>query len=115
MNRSRWIRKISDSDWLPLSSPWITITTTDREPGNFITQVTGCSNRWAEVAKIGPVLSALAEIGHFKAQQDVRELVRANRRRRHVANGVKNSETVVLCGGKEEKLVLQRTTKKNKK
>lgn len=70
-------RKISDSDWLPLSFPWVTISTTGRDPSHFITQVTGCPNRWAEVEKIGPVLSTLAQIGHFKALPVDQELVRA--------------------------------------
>lgn len=73
----RQTRKISDSDWLPLSFPWV--LTTGRDPSHFITQVTGCSNRWAEVEKIGPVLSTLAQIGHFKALPVDQELVKASR------------------------------------
>lgn len=85
-------RKISDSDWLPLSFPWVTISTTGRDPSHFITQVTGCPNRWAEVEKIGPVLSTLAQIGHFKALPVDQELVRATAAR--ASGPLKNSESV---------------------
>lgn len=34
-------------DWLPLSFPRVTVSATDRDPSDFITQVTGCAGRWA--------------------------------------------------------------------